>query len=81
MFFLLYQLEYIASKKHEKKKISERIVNAIQTQDPPGRFLEFNAKSGCWNLVTDKRAIEKTSQTLREGHDNKLSPQENIRLY
>ena len=45
-YVLFYQLEYIASKKHEKKKISERIINAVQTQDPPGRFLEFNATSG-----------------------------------
>ena len=72
---MFHQLEYISCRKHEKKKMSERIVNAIQTQDPPGRFLEFNATSGSWNLVTNKRAIEKTSQTLREGHDNILQLQ------
>ena len=44
-------------------------MKTIQKQDPPGRFLEFNAASGCWTLVPDKRAVDKTSQTPRENYN------------
>jgi hypothetical protein len=47
------------------------IVNAIRSQDPPGRFLELDCKSGSWLAVDDERAIEKTCQTLRK---NNTSP-------
>ena len=61
-----HQNEYKSSKKHEKKQISGVIVKAIKRQDPPGRFLELDSNSGCWCLVSDEKAITKTSQTLRE---------------
>lgn len=35
--------------------------------DPPGRFLEKNAETGLWSDIGDKKAIEKTSQALRDG--------------
>mmetsp|Transcript_26063 Transcript_26063/g.29637 ORF Transcript_26063/g.29637 Transcript_26063/m.29637 type:complete len:214 (+) Transcript_26063:47-688(+) len=56
---------YITCLKTEKLKISRSIVAAIREQN--GRFLERNAKLGVWCDIGDKKAIEKTSQALREG--------------
>lgn len=56
---------YITCLKAEKLKISRSIVTAIREQD--GRFLERNTKKGTWYDIGDKKAIEKTSQALREG--------------
>lgn len=56
---------YITCLKTEKLKISRSIVAAIREQN--GRFLERNAESQTWFDIGDKKAIEKTSQALREG--------------
>jgi hypothetical protein len=56
---------YISCLKTEKLKISRSIVAAIREQK--GRFLERDAKKGTWYDIGDKKAIEKTSQALREG--------------
>jgi hypothetical protein len=56
---------YITCLKTEKLKISRSIVAAIREQN--GRFLERDAKKGTWYDIGDKKAIEKTSQALREG--------------
>jgi hypothetical protein len=56
---------YITCLKTEKLKISRSIVAAIREQK--GRFLERDAKRGTWYDIGDKKAIEKTSQALREG--------------
>jgi len=56
---------YITCLKTEKLKISRSIVAAIREQN--GRFLERDAKKGSWFDIGDKKAVEKTSQALREG--------------
>ena len=56
---------YITCMKTEKLKISRSIVAAIREQK--GRFLERDAKKGVWYDIGDKKAVEKTSQALREG--------------
>jgi len=56
---------YITCLKTEKLKISRSIVAAIREQR--GRFLERDATAGVWIDIGDKKAIEKTSQALREG--------------
>lgn len=56
---------YITCLKTEKLKISRSIVAAIREQK--GRFLERDAKKGVWFDIGDKKAVEKTSQALREG--------------
>ena len=56
---------YITCLKTEKLKISRSIVAAIREQN--GRFLEKNATDDQWYDIGDKKAIEKTSQALREG--------------
>jgi len=61
------QAAYVTCKKTDKIKISKGIVSAIRSQNPPGRFLEKDSKTKLWNDIGDKRAVEKTSQALREG--------------
>jgi hypothetical protein len=42
------------------------IIGKIKSQEPPGKFIEKNLKTGTWHEVDDKRAYFKTSQALRE---------------
>lgn len=58
---------YASLKKILKTDLSKGIVASIRLQDPPGRFLQFDKITSKWNDVGDKKAIEKTSQALREG--------------
>lgn len=57
----------MSCKKHEKLKVSQAIVAAIRGQDPPGRFVEKHPESGRLYDIGEKKAVEKTSQALREG--------------
>jgi len=58
---------YMTLPKRQKMLLSRSIVNAVRSQNPPGRFLEKNSKTNMWYDVGDQRAQEKTSQALREG--------------
>jgi len=55
---------YVCSTKAAKMKMSRFIVQTIRAQR--GRFLERD-DSGLWMDIGDKKAIEKTSQALRDG--------------
>eukprot|EP00957_Ditylum_brightwellii_P083292 6332977-Ditylum_brightwellii.AAC.1 len=56
---------YTTCKKSDKLKISRSIVAAIRETN--GRFLEQDSVTKLWNDIGDKKAVEKTSQALREG--------------
>ncbi|KAG7369720.1 hypothetical protein IV203_027466 [Nitzschia inconspicua] len=58
---------YVTLPKRQKMLLSRSIVNAVRSQNPPGRFLQKDSKSNLWFDVGDQRAQEKTSQALREG--------------
>ena len=58
---------YLKLPKNQKQLLSKSIVHAIRSQNPPGRFLQKNAETDLWYDVGDVRALEKTSQALREG--------------
>jgi hypothetical protein len=58
---------YITLPKRQKMLLSRSIVNAVRSQNPPGRFLQKDNKTNLWFDVGDQRAQEKTSQALREG--------------
>jgi hypothetical protein len=58
---------YVTSTKRQKMSISRSIVDAVRSLDPPGRFLEKEVSSGVWFDIGDKKAVEKTSQALRDG--------------
>ena len=47
--------------------ISRSIVEAVRSLDPPGRFLEKDPNTGLWSDIGHKKAVEKTSQALRDG--------------
>ena len=65
-----YQLEYLTARKSEKKGIAQKIVARIKENG--GQFLQRSANnSDAWSISSDKRAVEKTSQALREGLDVK----------
>lgn len=70
--FLLasFQEVYVSSTKKQKMAISRSIVEAVRSLDPPGRFLEKNPDSGLWSDIGHKKAVEKTSQALRDGAAN-----------
>jgi hypothetical protein len=59
---------YKSCPKHTKLLVSKAILQAVQQQLPPGRFLEVNKKddTGTWCEISYKRAVDKTSQALRE---------------
>mmetsp|Transcript_23201 Transcript_23201/g.34249 ORF Transcript_23201/g.34249 Transcript_23201/m.34249 type:complete len:571 (+) Transcript_23201:80-1792(+) len=61
---------YVTLPKRQKMLLSRSIVNAVRSQNPPGRFLQKDGKSDLWYDVGDQRAQEKTSQALREGAPN-----------
>lgn len=60
------KLLYVACPKSHKKYVSKSIVKAIMSQNPPGRFLEKDTATGNLVVISDERAILKTSQALRE---------------
>ena len=57
----------MTSTKKQKMKISRSIVEAVRSLDPPGRFLEKDQVTAKWYDIGDKKAVEKTSQALRDG--------------
>jgi hypothetical protein len=58
---------YKSCPKHTKLLVAKAIVQAVQQQVPPGRFLEHQKRgAGKWRQITYKRAVDKTSQALRE---------------
>jgi hypothetical protein len=63
------QLEYLSNStgKLDKAYIAADIVASIRTaNNPPGRFLEQDVKTGIWYEIGDQRAIRKVLQALRE---------------
>ena len=58
---------YLKLPKRQKQLLSKSIVHAVRSQNPPGRFLQKHPQTDLWYDVGDNRALEKTSQALREG--------------
>jgi hypothetical protein len=68
------KIQYLNSKKSDKPKFAEGIVDAIRNlPGQPGRFLKQD-KNGLWYDIGDKRACLKTRQSLREGAPQFLKP-------
>lgn len=60
------KMDYVTSKRLDKPLVALQIIRIWREQDPPGRFLKVDEKTGLWSDVGDKKAREKTSQALRE---------------
>lgn len=68
------KIQYLNSKKSDKPKFAEGIVDAIRNlPGQPGRFLKQD-KNGLWYDIGDKKACLKTRQSLREGAPQFLKP-------
>jgi len=61
------KVDYLQCPKREKPLLAMRIVQAVRSQSPPGRFLQHDKLTDTWKDVGDAKAREKTSQALREG--------------
>lgn len=72
-----YQGEYLNARKMEKKGIAKRIVSQIHNNG--GRFLKQN--NDYWTEVPENKALEKTSQALREGLDVRNNKVRKNKLY
>ena len=57
---------YATFPRNEKLHVAVRLVEAVRSRDPPGRFLERKKEDKLWYEVTEKRAVDKTAQALRE---------------
>jgi hypothetical protein len=57
------KLSYVNCKRLDKPLVALDIIRTWRSQDPPGRFLKVDEKTGLWNDVGDKKAREKTSRT------------------
>lgn len=64
--------------KYTKKLVSKTIVSAILQEGR--RFLERSGDDGLWYNVSFERAVNKTSQALRDKPRKRLSPVHNGRL-
>lgn len=60
------KINYVNSKRLDKPLVALEIIREWRGQDPPGRFLKLDERTGLWHDVGDKKAREKTSQALRE---------------
>ena len=59
--------DYLKAAKQEKSSIARAIVEAVRNSNPSGRFLaEDSNNAGVFTDVGDARAMEKTSQALRD---------------
>lgn len=67
-----HQDEYLTAKKKDKAVIARRIVGIIQSNG--GNFLRKNTTTDAWEIVEIKKAVEKTSQALREGLNVRRNP-------
>lgn len=56
--------------KKQKMMVARKIVDAVRTTEPPGRFLSKDLNTGFFYDIGLPRSLEKTSQALREKNSN-----------
>jgi len=67
---VLHKDDYMKAIKIVKPRVARKIVRAIRTGSPPGRFLKKSSVDHKWYDVGDRNAAEKASQALREKSQN-----------
>ncbi|CAB9514413.1 expressed unknown protein [Seminavis robusta] len=67
-FIKKYKPKYAAANRVDKPKVAEEVVGKWRRKNPPGRFLEQTqvGDRNIWNDVGDRKARQKSSQSLRE---------------
>lgn len=63
----MHKVRYVKAPKSQKPEFSKMIYDAIRDQDPPGRFLKQDETTKLWYEISDRKAVDKTRQALREG--------------
>jgi hypothetical protein len=67
-FIRLFKDRYVRAYRNEKGTVASDVIKTVLSLNPPGRFVEKANKTGTeFQLVDYSRALEKTSQALREG--------------
>lgn len=61
-----YKKSYQMSRKSEKQAVIEKVRQAIEKLDPPGRFVEFATRNQLIPVTCKERIHEKISQALRD---------------
>ena len=61
------RLFYVAAPKEFKPQFAQKIIEALKSLTPPGRFLQQDSGTKLWFELDDKKAMAKTRQALREG--------------
>lgn len=49
------KMDYVNSKRLDKPLVALEIIRQWRDQDPPGRFLKIDERSGLWQDVGDKK--------------------------
>lgn len=68
------EFDYLRRKNKDKQLVAMEVVRNWRNQDPPGRFLKKDDKTGLWQDVGDQKAREKTSQAFRENSPHHQPP-------
>ncbi len=61
-----YKHHYILTGPSEKKLITKKIVEEVQSRNPPGRFLKQNSDNELYDGLDMDKVLKKTGQALRE---------------
>ncbi len=67
----LFRAEFESSPTGVRRKIAQRIVDALMNMNPPARFVAMQEENKCVSLPVDV-AVTKTMQSLREKRSNLL---------
>jgi hypothetical protein len=66
-FIRSFKDEYVRAYRNEKGNVASDVIRTVLSLNPPGRFVEKARNGNGYQLVDYSRALEKTSQALREG--------------
>mmetsp|Transcript_15671 Transcript_15671/g.27226 ORF Transcript_15671/g.27226 Transcript_15671/m.27226 type:complete len:677 (+) Transcript_15671:229-2259(+) len=66
---------YVGLTKKQKMMVARKIVDAVHSTNPPGRFLAKDLDTGLFYDIGLPRSLEKTSQALREKNSNEMTAQ------
>ena len=62
---------YKSAARPDKPRIAMKVVTDWRALNPPGRFIQLDKKTGLYNDIGDAAVKEKTTQALREKHQNR----------
>ena len=63
----MHKVNYVATPKSKKPHFARIIYDGIKALDPPGRFLKQDETTKLWYEISEKKALDKARQALREG--------------